>query len=256
MRDLHRIERETFLRRVEWHDEFDSTNSRAMALANEDGIKVPLLIGATRQTAGRGRGQNSWWSADGALTFSVLINPVEFNISPQHLPQVALITGLAIAETLEALLPMPVQLKWPNDVYVEGRKICGILTEAPAGRPNRLVVGIGLNVGNSMQEAPPDIRQSAISLVDVLGEAMPTRDDVLVSLLKHWEQWLRRLGCDDLDFPNVWQPRCYLHGERVSVTIGPEIHTGVCLGLDTDGVLLLHTETGVRRILAGTVRRL
>lgn len=227
-----------------------------MALAKEDGLEVPCLIGATRQTAGRGRGQNMWWSADGALTFSVLIDPVEFRISPQRLPQVALITGLAIAETLEALIATPVQLKWPNDVYIKGRKICGILTEAPAGCPNRLVVGIGLNVGNPVREAPPEIRESAISLVDVIGEPMPTRDDVLVSLLTHWEQWLRRLDCNELDFPNVWRPRCYLHGEHVSVTIGPEVHSGVCLGLDTNGVLLLHTETGVRRILAGTVRRL
>jgi BirA family biotin operon repressor/biotin-[acetyl-CoA-carboxylase] ligase len=256
MRDLQRIERETFVRRVEWHDEIDSTNSRAMSLAQEDDVELPLLIGAARQTAGRGRGRNAWWSADGALTFSALINPLELGISAQRCPQVALITGLAVAETLETFLPSAVQLKWPNDVYVEGRKICGILTEAPAGRPDRLVVGIGLNVQNSVREAPSEIRELAVSLVDVLGERVPPWDEILVPLLNRWEEWLRRLGAEAIDFPTVWRPRCYLHGEQVTATIGPEAYTGVCLGLDADGVLLLQTEAGVRRILAGTVRRL
>jgi biotin-(acetyl-CoA carboxylase) ligase len=90
------------------------------------------------------------------------------------------------------------------------------------------VVGIGINVGNSVTNAPQDIRSSAISLFDLLGRNHPSLDDVLFTLLGRWEQWLYRLV---------------------------DSKTGTCLGLDADGALLLETDRGVQRILAGTVRR-
>lgn len=242
---------------VQWHEELDSTNSAAMSLAQSESLRLPAIIGATRQTAGRGRGSNIWWSSDGALTFSILFNPLDHGLPFARWPQVALMTGLAVADTLETRLPpASVQLKWPNDVYADGRKICGILTEVPPGRTDRLVVGIGLNVGNSLAEAPTDIQSSAVSLADLLGSERPSLEDILITLIQRWECWLQRLATDDIDFPTVWRPKCYLAGERISVTIGPESRTGICVGLDEDGALLLETERGVQRILAGTVRRI
>lgn len=254
---VRRLEQETFLRRAEWHDQLDSTNSAALSLALRGTPDVPAIIGATHQTAGRGRGSNTWWSSAGALTFSILFNPLDRGLPFARWPQVALMTGLAVADTLESYLPpVSVQLKWPNDVYADGRKICGILTEVPPGRTDRLVVGIGLNVGNSLAAAPVDVRSSAVSLVDLLGSEHPSLQDVLMTLIGRWERWLQRLAAGEVDFPSVWRPKCYLTGERVSVTIGPESQTGICVGLDGDGALLLETERGVQRVLAGTVRRM
>lgn len=254
---LQRLERETFLRRAEWHAELDSTNSYAIALATQRETVVPRLIGTSHQLAGRGRGGNAWWSSDGALTFSLLIDPLQVGLPFLRWPQVALMTGLAVADTLEQFLPpASIQLKWPNDVYASGRKICGILTEVPPGRTDRLVVGIGLNVGNSLVGAPPELQSTATSLRDLIGPDHPPREQLLLQLIPRWETWLRRLAADEIDFPALWRTKCYLTGEQIAVTIGPETQTGLCAGLDTDGALLLDTECGPRRILAGTVRRL
>lgn len=254
---LRRLERETFVRHAQWHAELDSTNRAAMSLAQNGLAELPALIGANRQTAGRGRGSNAWWSADGALTFSLLFNPLDRGLPLERWPQVALMTGLAVADTLENYLPPAgVQLKWPNDVYADGRKICGILTEVPPGCTDRLVVGIGLNVGNSLAEAPDDLRSSAVSLRDLLGGNHPPLEDVLMLLIRRWEAWLQRLSAGEIDFPAAWRSKCYLTGERISIVNGPESVVGICRGLDQDGALLLDTERGVQRIIAGTVRRL
>lgn len=243
--------------RVEWHDELDSTNTYAASLALRGPLDVPCLIGTTRQTAGRGRGQNPWWSDDGALTFSLLFNPLDHGLPFHRWPQVALMTGLAVADTLENFLPpASVQLKWPNDVYASGRKICGILTEVPAGRTDRLVVGIGLNVGNSLAAAPAEIQATAVSLRDLLGASHPLLSDVLSTLVSRWELWFQRLIAEEIDFPNLWRAKCYLTGARISVTTGPDVRSGICRGLDADGALLIETPSGIERMLAGTVRKL
>lgn len=254
---LAQLERETFLRHTEWHDELDSTNSLAMSLARRGPVDLPLLIGATRQTSGRGRSGNSWWSSDGALTFSLLLNPLGYGLPFDRWPLVALMTGLAVADTLEHFLPpSSVQLKWPNDVYAHGRKICGILTEVPAGRADRLIVGIGLNVANSLSDAPAEIRPIAVSLCELLEDNYPTIVDVLPLLIARWQFWWERLAADDIDFPNLWRTKCLLTGSRISVTIGDTVRMGICRGLAADGTLLLETTHGVESVLAGTVRKL
>lgn len=241
---------------VEWHDELDSTNSRAFALARAD-VELPRVIGATRQSAGRGRGGNSWWSGEGALTFSLLFNPLQAGLPFLRWPQTALATGLAVAETIENYLPPSlVQLKWPNDVYAQGRKICGILSEVPPGCTDRLVIGIGINVANSFAAAPSDVQATATSLKDFLLNGVPTNQDVLSQLLPRWNAWLQRLAQGEIDFSQAWKPRCYLADHRITISNGSEAQTGWCRGLDRDGALLLETERGVQRILAGTVRRI
>jgi len=252
---LLRLERETFLRGADWFPELDSTNSHALALANQSDLDLPRVIWAARQTAGRGRGQNAWWSADGALLMSLIVNPSSAGLPFPRWSQIALFTGLAVAETMEEFLPDSlVQLKWPNDVYAAGRKICGILTEVPPGRTDRLVVGIGINVANSLAHAPRELQESAVSLIDLAGNNAPSPGDVLLNLLPRWDRWLQRSAAADIDFSQVWRRRCYLTGNEISVTQGDQVVIGLCRGLDADGVLLLETPGGLERILAGTVR--
>lgn len=254
---LRSLERAALVRHAEWFAELSSTNTYAAELANQEEIPLPQLIGASRQTAGRGRGQNAWWSTDGALTFSLLFNPSDQGLPVARWSQVALVTGLAVADLLETYLPPAVvQLKWPNDVYVDGRKICGILTEVPSGRTDRLVVGIGLNVGNTLRDAPSELQASAVSLCDLLGDRCPTLGEVLEGLITRWNFWLQRLVLGEIHFPELWKTKCYLTGHRVMVSLGPETQAGICRGLDSDGMLLLETPAGVQRILAGTVRRM
>src|SRR5438034_451345 len=102
--------------------------------------------------AGRGRGTNRWWSADGALTFSLVLEAPQERLPMSRWPQVALVAGVAVCEALERMAPRAeMRVKWPNDVYLAGRKICGILSESVPARRDRIVVGIGVNVNNRVQ---------------------------------------------------------------------------------------------------------
>src|SRR5690606_27651011 len=121
--DVDQLAAETFIRQAHWHEELASTNSRALELAADTTLALPLLVGATRQTAGRGRGSNTWWAGSGTLTVSVLLNTTELGLPQAEWPRFSLGTALAVAETIEAFLPRnAVGLKWPNDVWLENRK--------------------------------------------------------------------------------------------------------------------------------------
>ena len=98
--DADAIRAATFVRHVEIHDTLGSTNDRAAELARDPNVELPALVVARQQTAGRGRGDNTWWSADGALTFSVLLDTVAFGISASNWPQLSLATAVAVCDAL------------------------------------------------------------------------------------------------------------------------------------------------------------
>jgi BirA family transcriptional regulator, biotin operon repressor / biotin---[acetyl-CoA-carboxylase] ligase len=251
MLDLVRLQRDTFLRRVEWHESLASTNDRALQLAAAAECETPHLIAAGEQTAGRGRGNNRWWSGRGALTFSVLLDPEGLGLRPELWPRVSLTAGVAICQMLEQAAPHEsVGLKWPNDIWLNGKKVCGILVETTPNR--RLILGIGLNVNNSMQAAPEEIRMRAASLCDVL-HAPPDPTDLLVDLLQRVEFHLQQLAVEHADLPRLWQTRCVLTGRRVEIDQPDRRHSGRCLGIDTDGALLLDSPAAPVRLHAGVV---
>ena len=261
--NLARIEDETFITRVDFQREINSTNDRAMELAGSDDSEFPLLVLAESQTSGRGRGANRWWSGDGALTFSVLLATESAELPTERWPQVSLTVGLAVCEALEELIArgvptaqlstLPaVQLKWPNDVYIEGRKICGVLVEVPRNCAGRLLLGIGVNVNNSLVEAPEELRERATSLVDLTGRQFPLAD-VLIEVL---QCLAARLEPDELWNAEVqagWRRRCLLTGQRLQVDLGVRRVVGTCRGIDDDGALLVEVDGKTERHLAGTV---
>ena len=249
----HLIPAETFVRAVEWHDEIGSTSDRAIELAAAAQQELPLLVIAGQQTAGRGRGANRWWAAPGALTFSLVIDGVALGVPQDRWPRLSLATALVVGEVIRQLAPQAdVQLKWPNDVYIAGRKVCGILLEAPASATGRIVLGLGLNVNNSLAAAPPEIRDTAIALCDVIGLPLDLYD-VLRRLLLGIETELALLSRDNLRLVERWQPYCLLEGRTVTLLQGREEITGICESIDSDGALLLRTSAGTGRYISGTV---
>lgn len=242
-------------RHVEWHEEVDSTNTRAAALASDVELPLPALIVADAQTAGRGRGANRWWSSAGALTFSVLLDATESALPAARWPLVSLTTAVAVGDTLASLLPQSdVQLKWPNDVYIAGKKVCGILVEVPPLRPARLIVGVGLNVNNRLVDAPEEIHARATSLADEAGETFD-REAVLGNLMQRLLALLPLVADGSLDLVRLWQPRCLLQGKHVWIDASDSTIAGRCLGIDASGALLVRTETGIERMFAGVVKR-
>lgn len=246
----------SFILHIERWQTVASTNDLALDLARQRDLPVPCLVLADEQTAGRGRGANQWWSKPGALTFSLILEPHPMGLAPDRWPRIALTAGLSICEVLRRLLPdVPRSLKWPNDVLLRGRKVCGILLEpaaGPPGNPARLVLGVGINVNNSLCDAPADLRLRATSLADAAGEAF-ILGDVLMDVLTRLEHNLRLLAADDDCLPRAWQAHCALDGQAIEVDLGPRRVCGICRSVDREGALLVDTEDGRERLFGGTV---
>jgi BirA family biotin operon repressor/biotin-[acetyl-CoA-carboxylase] ligase len=215
----------------------DSTNQRAKELADA-GAAHGTLVTADEQTAGRGRQGRSWVAPPGsAILMSLIIR--DLDESSALLPLTA---AVAVAEASEAVAPVECRIKWPNDVWIERRKVCGILVE---GRPAAgwAVVGIGLNVTTT--EFPDELRDTATSLAAASGAA-PTVADTLDALV-------HALGRRLLDPPEAvlaaWRERDALRGERIRWDGGE----GVASGVEDSGSLLVETSSGQVTLGAGEV---
>ena len=141
---------------LEYYDEIPSTNDRVQELLRQPTKpKLPCLVVAKRQTAGRGRGNKRWWSSEGAILMSL-----GFELSPEfltrdQLPTFSAATAQSVTHVLTRYLPQhKLEVHLPNDVYVDGKKICGILLESPS--PLYAILGIGLNVNNRLHDVPPE----------------------------------------------------------------------------------------------------
>lgn len=250
--DLARLYETGCVARIEYHHELGSTSDRALLLAAQELLDLPLLVLAERQSAGRGRGSNRWWAGEGSVTFSLVLEPPADLLPPANWPRFSLAAGLAICQALEAFSPQALfQVKWPNDVYAEGRKIAGILIESPAQSRGRLVIGIGVNVNNSLAAAPEEIRSLATALCD-LDRREHDRTSVLAAILAELESHLRA-AADMASISNRWRERCLLTGHTVQLQSGQETITGRCLGIDESGSLVLQTESGRRAVVSGSV---
>lgn len=255
MIDVDRLVAETFLRRVTWHEETASTNDLALQLAGTGDIVTPLLIGATRQLAGRGRGTNRWWGGTGTLMFSVLFDMNQLGLPQTLWPRFSLVTGLSVAEALEVFLPdAAIGLKWPNDVWLYEKKVCGILIEQAQQFPGRLVAGLGWNVNTSFSQAPDEIKGIATSMSDVSGMSFDF-EHVLRCFLQRWEGNLDALIAGKLDLIDRWGRFCALSGYDVRLMTDEFVSHGRCLGVASDGALRLMVDGTERHCYAGTVRR-
>ena len=252
--DLSRITRETSVNHVEFHETLDSTNKLAFELLTDLLPLSPALVLTANQTAGRGRGRNAWWATSGALTFSLVVRVPELLLPPEKLPLISLAVGLAVRNTIADRIPgRQVSIKWPNDVLVNERKVCGILVEQHfSTNQAALIIGIGVNVNNSMSSAPAETSRRATSLYDVGAETLDITA-VLIELLTN----LDKAVCDLRQRPMLLLSQLnacnILKGRTVTIGIANSEQTGVCQGIDENGALLLATERGLQRLMAGTV---
>lgn len=195
--------------------------------------------------------QRVWISPPGRnLYLSLVLRP---NTAPEHAPQLSIVAGVAAAEALGGLCP-GVTLKWPNDVLVCGRKLCGILAEmkAVAGRLDFVILGIGINVNLLREECPPEIAPTATSLREETGAPL-LRTEVAAGLLRSLEAAYRTYRREG--FPPLrvrWIERTDMAGKPVRVLAGTDVYEGRMAGLDDAGALLLEEKTGnIRAVMAG-----
>jgi BirA family biotin operon repressor/biotin-[acetyl-CoA-carboxylase] ligase len=233
-------------------DECDSTNSALRDDPPPDDGRVHVLV-ARHQRAGRGRRGRTWQAWPGcSLTFSSLWR---FDPSPTVPAGLSLAAGLAVARTLEDLGVEGVQLKWPNDVMVLGRKIAGILVELVPGRGTTpaAVVGIGVNLALPQDASIPD-QPGVTALTREITASEVDASAILAALLLSLRDLLERYAQGGFAaLRGAWQQRNAFAGLPVSVRDEQSEIFGICTGVDEDGALLLDTDRGRVRIIAGDV---
>lgn len=232
-----------------WHrprllQSIDSTN-RALAEQAAAGVAEGAVIVAEQQTAGRGRLGRTWHSPPGFnLYFSVLLRPA---VEMALLPTLPLMTGCALARAVRKLAPgLPVEVKWPNDLLVRGRKLAGVLCEmtAEANGAASVAVGIGLNVNLQVRHLPQELKKVATSLAIEASRTFD-RADVLTELLAQLEsayrRWLRDGLADCMADLSAFDA---LQGQTVRIVHSHSEIVGTAAGIDSDGTLRVRLPDG------------
>jgi BirA family biotin operon repressor/biotin-[acetyl-CoA-carboxylase] ligase len=145
-------------------------------------------------------------------------------------------------------------VKWPNDVFVNGGKVCGILCESVPGSEDRIVIGVGVNVNNSLVAAPEELQRSARALIDLDGCQRDMTAVLLAILDRLDENWTRLAREDFSGLASCYRERCFLTGRVLKVASGGETMIGKCRGIDDGGALVLVTESGSRAVISGTIQ--
>ncbi len=225
-----------------------STMDEARLLADDPAIRLPALVVADHQVAGRGRRGAGWWQAAGALAASIVIDGD--GAGPPR-PIWALACGVALAEAIRALEPgIEALVRWPNDVEVAGRKLAGILVETAAH--GRAVIGIGMNTSGSATMAPAAVASRVVTLPDLVGRTLG-RTAVLGEFLPRLRPLLEAIRHDPIGLQPRYRPLCALEGRIVTLHAAAERHTGLCRGIAGDGALVIDTPSGRRTFASGSL---
>ena len=236
---------------IEWHERLGSTNTLLRdRIRHIAAIPNATVVVAREQTNGRGRQNRTWWSApDTNLCFSLYL---ETDAPLIEVPSLTMSAALAVIDLL-ATRHIRATPKWPNDVLVGDRKICGILSERVESSVARgIIVGIGLNVNMTSEEAERIDRPATSMLIEGAVSAPPA--SILEELLPHLEYWIRRWeGGGFQAIRTVWSELAGPIGKPLSVHDGELRKSGKLAGFGEHGELLLETDNGLETIWSGDV---
>ena len=233
---------------IERYREIDSTNNRAKLLAAEG--KRNICVVADRQTGGRGRMGRQFFSPEGSgLYFSLVVTPT---VKGEDSALLTTFAAVCVAETLEELTGVSAAIKWVNDVYMNGKKICGILTEGTlnyeSGTFDYAVIGVGINVGSTafsteLSAIASDVeRETGVKL---------DKDLLLNRLLERFEHMEEALRSGD--FMEAYRKKCFVLGREVTVLRGTERFAAKVLDVNFRGELVVETESNVITLSSGEV---
>ena len=245
-----KVDTEIIGRNFIYSEEVESTNSFLLNKANKFNSDGTILL-AEKQTKGRGRKERVWYSAKGQnLTFSILLTSKKYLGKKFNLLNFT--TSLSVAFALENLYQLKTELKWPNDVLVNGKKICGILLESTSqgNKIERVVIGVGLNVNQGLFQGNFNLEPTSVKLE--LGESVD-REKLLAELLNTFEELIQKIDTNPDEIMKDWKDRCNLIGEKISVTEDGTTKYGIFDDLDEEGFLLLKTKNKIEKIHFGDV---
>jgi BirA family biotin operon repressor/biotin-[acetyl-CoA-carboxylase] ligase len=234
-------------------EETTSTNDVIEKLAR-DGVKEGAVVFAEAQTGGRGRLGRKWLSPPRqGLWFSVLLRPA---LRPQEATQLTIASATALRRAIKTVTGRLPEIKWPNDLLLDGKKVVGILTEmsAEVDCVRYVILGIGVDVNQDAAEFPADLRRIATSLKLAAGRKI-SRAELAVEMLRELDADYARIGAGKFSqLADEWETGCATLGKNVSVQMGARKIRGCAEALDDDGALLVRTEHGhLERITGGDV---
>jgi BirA family biotin operon repressor/biotin-[acetyl-CoA-carboxylase] ligase len=240
-------------RELKYYSTITSTNQKARALAEADAPDGTMVI-AEIQDEGRGRRGRAWVSPQGGLWLTLVLRP---NIPPNHASIITLLTGVVVAKTIRKFTKLDATVKWPNDVRIHDKKVCGILTEISTEPEiiNYILLGLGINVNIPKRNFPKELQNTVTSLQEEL-ESELDRINFLKQLLVEFEkEYLKFSKSPANSIPNIlktWRQYSDTLGRNVKIeTITGEI-TGLAAEISNDGALIVVTEHGdEHKIVAG-----
>ena len=223
---------------LHYYEEIGSTNDEAFRLGLAGAPEGTALI-ANSQSTGKGRMQRVWHSPAGSNIYtSIILRP---EITPSRTPQMSILAGVAVAEVLESYCPDRIKLKWPNDVLIDGKKVCGILSQVKTavGEVDFIVLGMGINVNISYGQFTKEICNLATSLAIETGREI-SRQELIISLYENLAKWYKQLLKDGFGrIKEKWLSISPMIGQTVQVMFREEAVNGKTTGLDEDGSLIL-----------------
>ncbi len=242
---LRGLQTRTLGRPLYVYDCVGSTNDVAKTLAEQDAPEGTVVV-AREQTGGRGRLGRTWASPPGGLWLSLVLRP---QLPATEWPLLGFVASVAAAAALEVVARVPVQLKWPNDLMLEGRKLGGVLVETGG---TYAITGIGINANVPIDALPREVGAIATTLAECLGRPV---DLVTLTheLLRELERFYTLVAQDRHAVMEWWRARSATLGRRVRVVGMGGDFDGVAESVDDSGALFVRTRAGVRRVFAGEV---
>ncbi|MEE1035281.1 MAG: biotin--[acetyl-CoA-carboxylase] ligase [Agathobacter sp.] len=235
-----------------YFDSIDSTNTKAQELA-EKGYPSGTLVVADKQIAGKGRRGRNWESPSGCGIFMTLM--LKPDINPNNASMLTLVSALAVAKALADITGKDAKIKWPNDIVIDGRKVCGILTEMSAQFDyiNNIVIGIGINVNNS--SFPEEISATASSLRLLSGGKKYRRAEIIEKIMEYFEKYYSIfLETEDLSaLVNEYDAMLVNMKKQVKVLDPKEPFEGKAMGITKTGELIVDTWESRKLVSSGEV---
>lgn len=245
-----KLETEFIGRNFIYCDEIESTNSELLA-GKQQYKKTGTVLLAEKQLAGKGRKDRTWQSARGLnLTFSVLL--MKDAVAEININHLNLAASLAVALAIENLHQLKTELKWPNDVLIDKKKVAGILTETSikGTKVERVVIGFGINLNQLVFQGefnfpPTSLKLELKSDID--------RENMLSEILNNLEELLLQLESKPGTILNEWRAKCQMIGDKISITENDKVKSGIFYDIDDNGYLLLKRNDTIEKIHFGDV---
>ncbi len=231
------------------YSSIESTNAAAKEIAQKGTVQDGTVILSKTQTKGRGRKDRKWFSPEGGLWFSVIIYP---DLEPDRAMLVTMATSAAIVEGILRYCNKESQIKWPNDVLIDKKKVAGVLTElhAEKGRLEYMVVGVGVNVNNRL---PEELHETATSIKREIDSEIET-ESLFKNILRVMDELYRTLIAGEYEeIRERWLAHTNMIGKKIKIHEFDSVRTGVVKGIDKSGGLLVDIDGKRTVILSGDI---